>query len=177
MFEDTKDAARELYNLMFQYGWYTIEEAEEQKITIEDKFIAAGQAITAFASIVSTLKGTWETIKDPDLSAWERFTAIISAAGTVATTLTFALNETTIGMLSSTGASIASAIGFNTAAIGAEGLNIAGITLKKTFIEVTIAFLAIAFVEKVFPSPVFPVNRRFYWLELSKSSINFCDNL
>lgn len=32
LFEDTKDAARELYNLMFQYGWYTIEEAEEQKV-------------------------------------------------------------------------------------------------------------------------------------------------
>jgi len=32
LFEDTKDAARECYNLMFQYGWYTLEEAEEQKV-------------------------------------------------------------------------------------------------------------------------------------------------
>ena len=30
--EDTKDAARELYNLMFQNGWYSIEVAQEQKI-------------------------------------------------------------------------------------------------------------------------------------------------
>ena len=33
LFEDTKDAAREIYNLMFQNGWYTLEEAEEQKVT------------------------------------------------------------------------------------------------------------------------------------------------
>lgn len=33
MFEDIKDMARECYNLMFQYGWYTIEEAEEKKVT------------------------------------------------------------------------------------------------------------------------------------------------
>lgn len=32
LLEDTKDAAREAYNLMFQYGWYTLEEAEEQKV-------------------------------------------------------------------------------------------------------------------------------------------------
>ena len=33
LFEDTKDAARELYNLMFEKGWYTLEEAEEKKVT------------------------------------------------------------------------------------------------------------------------------------------------
>ena len=33
LFEDTKDAAREIYNLMFQNGWYTLEEAEENKVT------------------------------------------------------------------------------------------------------------------------------------------------
>lgn len=32
LLEDSKDAARELYNLMFQNGWYTLEEAEEQKV-------------------------------------------------------------------------------------------------------------------------------------------------
>lgn len=33
LLEDTKDIAREIYNLMFQYGWYTLEEAEEEKVT------------------------------------------------------------------------------------------------------------------------------------------------
>ncbi len=32
LLEDGKDAARELYNLMFQNGWYTLEQAEEQKV-------------------------------------------------------------------------------------------------------------------------------------------------
>lgn len=32
LLEDTKDAAREAYNLMFENGWYTLEEAEEQKV-------------------------------------------------------------------------------------------------------------------------------------------------
>lgn len=32
MFTDTKDLAREAYNLMFQNGWYSLEQAEEQKI-------------------------------------------------------------------------------------------------------------------------------------------------
>ena len=32
LFEDTKDAARELYNLMFKNGWYTLEKAQENKI-------------------------------------------------------------------------------------------------------------------------------------------------
>lgn len=32
MFEDTKDAARDLYNLMFKYGWYILEEADDSKV-------------------------------------------------------------------------------------------------------------------------------------------------
>ena len=32
MFENTKDLAREAYNLMFENGWYSLEQAEEQKI-------------------------------------------------------------------------------------------------------------------------------------------------
>ena len=32
LLEDTKDAAREAYNLMFEYGWYSLEEAEEEKV-------------------------------------------------------------------------------------------------------------------------------------------------
>ena len=31
-FEDTKDMARDLYNLAFKNGWYTLEKAEENKI-------------------------------------------------------------------------------------------------------------------------------------------------
>ncbi|MGE5456688.1 MAG: spore coat protein [Ignavibacteriales bacterium] len=33
MFIDCKKMARQLYNLMFQNGWYTLEKAEQQKIT------------------------------------------------------------------------------------------------------------------------------------------------
>jgi len=44
LFEDTKDAARECYNLMFQYGWYTLEEAEDQKVT--DKINCFKQQLT-----------------------------------------------------------------------------------------------------------------------------------
>lgn len=32
MFTDTKDMAREAYNLMFQNGWYSLEEAEANKV-------------------------------------------------------------------------------------------------------------------------------------------------
>lgn len=32
LFEDTKDMARELYDVMFQKGWYELEEAEHQEI-------------------------------------------------------------------------------------------------------------------------------------------------
>ena len=32
LFEETKRAAHEVYELMFQYGWYTLEKAETQKI-------------------------------------------------------------------------------------------------------------------------------------------------
>ncbi len=32
LLEDTKDAAREAYNLMFEYGWYTLEEMDEEKV-------------------------------------------------------------------------------------------------------------------------------------------------
>ena len=31
-FEDTKDMARDIYNLMFKNGWYTLEKAEDTKI-------------------------------------------------------------------------------------------------------------------------------------------------
>ena len=32
IFEDTKDMARDIYNLMFSKGWYTITPEEETKI-------------------------------------------------------------------------------------------------------------------------------------------------
>ena len=32
MLEDSKDATRECYNLMFECGWYTLEQAEETKV-------------------------------------------------------------------------------------------------------------------------------------------------
>lgn len=32
IFQNTKDLAREAYNLMFCNGWYSLEQAEEQKI-------------------------------------------------------------------------------------------------------------------------------------------------
>lgn len=33
MFKESKDMAREVYNLMFKNGWYSLEKAEQQKIT------------------------------------------------------------------------------------------------------------------------------------------------
>jgi len=44
LLEDAKDAARELYNLAFQNGWYTLEEAEEQKVN--DKLNCLTQKLT-----------------------------------------------------------------------------------------------------------------------------------
>lgn len=32
LLEDTKDAARECYDLSFRLGWYSLEEAEQQKV-------------------------------------------------------------------------------------------------------------------------------------------------
>ena len=47
LLEDTKDAARELYNFMFEYGWYTLEEEASEKVTkkidcLEQKLIDLG---------------------------------------------------------------------------------------------------------------------------------------
>lgn len=33
IFTETKNAAREIYNTMFQNGWYSLEKSEENKIT------------------------------------------------------------------------------------------------------------------------------------------------
>ena len=33
IFEDTKDIARDIFNLMFSKGWYTLTPEEENKIT------------------------------------------------------------------------------------------------------------------------------------------------
>ncbi len=33
IFTETKNAARELYNMMFKKGWYSLEKAEDNKIT------------------------------------------------------------------------------------------------------------------------------------------------
>lgn len=32
LFEDTKDMSRDIYNLMFEKGWYQLEKAEDKKI-------------------------------------------------------------------------------------------------------------------------------------------------
>lgn len=32
LFEDTKDMGRDIYNLMFEKGWYSLEKAESKKI-------------------------------------------------------------------------------------------------------------------------------------------------
>lgn len=48
LLEDSKDAARECYNLMFEYGWYTLEEAEEQKVN--EKINCLEQKLTELSS-------------------------------------------------------------------------------------------------------------------------------
>lgn len=35
LFKETKDQARSLFNLLFAKGWYKLEKAEEQKITMK----------------------------------------------------------------------------------------------------------------------------------------------
>lgn len=47
MLEDSKDMARELYNLMFENGWYTLEEVDDNKINdkincFEQKLVELG---------------------------------------------------------------------------------------------------------------------------------------
>lgn len=32
LFEDSKDVCREIYNYMFRYGWYSVEEENENKV-------------------------------------------------------------------------------------------------------------------------------------------------
>ena len=47
MLEDSKDMARELYNLMFKNGWYSLEEIDNTKLdnkinTLEQKLVDIG---------------------------------------------------------------------------------------------------------------------------------------
>ena len=47
MLEDSKDMARELYNLMFKYGWYSLEEIDDIKLnskiySLEQKLVDIG---------------------------------------------------------------------------------------------------------------------------------------
>ena len=44
LLEDSKDAAREAYNLMFKKGWYILEEAEMNKVT--EKITTLEQKLT-----------------------------------------------------------------------------------------------------------------------------------
>lgn len=61
LFEDTKDAAREIYNLMFQNGWYTIETAEDNKIN---------QKITCFEQQLTQVEDEIE-FDDDDSSEYD----------------------------------------------------------------------------------------------------------
>ena len=72
--------------------------------------------MTSLAMGMSTLKSAWETIKDPDISSWDKFVSILMsmsmAAGSfslVFKTLYSALNAYTTGMKAATGATIAQA--------------------------------------------------------------------
>ena len=68
--------------------------------------MASAKALSGFVTVVNTIKGSLETVMDPDLSGWEKFTAIIGAASSVMMTLKFAFDAATVSQLKNIGFSI-----------------------------------------------------------------------
>ena len=49
----------------------------------QDSIVNAATAVSAFSMALSAMGGIWDTIKDPDMSGWEKFTTVLTTLVTV----------------------------------------------------------------------------------------------
>ena len=65
----------------------SIENAKGAQKEWSDIFVAGVSAATSFASALSMIGGIWDTLSDPDLSGWEKFTTVLTTLSMLIPTL------------------------------------------------------------------------------------------
>lgn len=112
----------------------TEEEANQQKKLLEDlkntkgaqknwadDLVNLANSTMSAVSAIQILGNAFETIQDPDVSDWEKFTTVITAMSTAIPMLTMAFNKQSIASLAAASSAIAHAVGLETTATAAMG--------------------------------------------------------
>lgn len=81
-FKDTSDSIKK-----------TIKEAKGEQQTWSDTLVASANAAMSFASALSMVGGMWDTLRNPDLSGWQKFTTVLTTLGMLIPTLITAWNS------------------------------------------------------------------------------------
>lgn len=66
-------------NRMHDTTMRKIEQSKGAQKSWADTLVSASSAVMSFSSALSMMSGIWETLKDPDLSGWEKFGKVISS--------------------------------------------------------------------------------------------------
>lgn len=91
----------------------------DQGFTLGQKITAVAGAMSAMAMTISSINGMIDTLKDPDATGWQKFSAILMTVGMTVPMLTSAFSKNNLQMIAGASASIAQALGFQAAGASA----------------------------------------------------------
>ena len=141
----------------------SFENTKKVSATWADGIVAYGTAITSVVGIVNTFKSTIDTLKDPDASGWEKFSAILLAVGSAIGLVTMAFNKESVAAMASTVASVASALGFtgvaSSATAAAAGTVAFGTALWTVLWPIGLVMAAIAALVGIIAGLVYILNQ------------------
>jgi len=84
-----------------------------------DHMVNIANTTMATISIIQTLGGVWDTVSNPDASAWEKVGSVMMGLATIVPMLTMALSKESIQSMAAAAAAIAHALGLSTEATAA----------------------------------------------------------
>ena len=125
----------------------SIEDSTGNQKTWSDHLVNISSTIMGVTTAISSLSNIVDTIQDPELSGWEKFTSIAMSLAMTIPMLTMAFNKEAIASLAAAAANIAHALGLKTegkaAAIAAGETASFGVVLYSVLLPIGLVVAAI----------------------------------
>ena len=125
----------------------SIEGSQGYQRSWADGLVSIANSASATISVLQILGNAFETISDPNISSWEKFTTVLTGLTAAVPMLTMVFNKNTIETLSATSAAIGHAFGLKTEAVALNETTMAtkgfGTTLAKSLIPLGATVIAI----------------------------------
>lgn len=125
-----------------------LDDLNNKPFTLGQKVTAVATAMSGLAMTITSINGMIDTLKDPDATGWEKFSAVLMTIGMTLPLLVSAFSMTNIQMLAGASASVAQAMGWSVAgkaaAVAAGEVTAFGTALWTALWPIGLVMLAIA---------------------------------